>query len=360
MPELARVLTDFAAALRAQGLAADPTRVGLLLRAVALVDPLDVAQVRAASRTIMCSQREHPAVHDRVFDRYFGLAGRRLPRSTPDEVRVPTAQEGAGGQDGEEGAGPIVPQARAARTELLRHVDLGASELAGEALALMERLELRSPRRRSHRVRPAPRGTPDERRTLRLLARGRELDRLPTARPRVRRRPVIVVADVSASMDEWLPALLRFMQRAVVEIDARAFALGTRLTHLSPRLTGPGGVAAAQRAIPDLASGTRLGDGLHELVDSRWREAVRGSVFVLISDGWERGDCAGLEAAAGRIGRLARHFVWINPRAGRTGFAPEIRGMRIAQRYSDALIPATTVADWQRACTHIAMEREMR
>lgn len=354
-----RTLTDtfltLGARLRAAGLPADPDAVRSLIKAAACLDPLDPQQVRAASRALTCTRPEHLRLHDAIFDAVFGFAGRQGAEEPSIDVEYPRPEmsiEGAGGEASE--------ITEAGRTEHLRHVDLGFED-GSEAAALIDGLVFRPPRGLAHRTRPGRTGIVDAPRILRRLIRSEEISAIPRRRSLHRWRPVTLVADVSASMTVWREPALRFLARGSAALGARCFTTGTRLTRVDGRSRAAGwdgrggnGVAAALGEVLDAGAGTRLGDSLTELICGRMKDLVRGSVLVVISDGWEHGDCAELDIACARLARLSQRFLWVNPRAGRAGFEARTRGLAVAAAHAEAMLPATTVAQWQNVADLIA------
>ncbi|MYM18521.1 VWA domain-containing protein [Brevibacterium sp. 5221] len=358
VPELAGVLAAFAGDLRRAGLPAPPSAVADLQAAVAEVGPLDRARVCAASRAVICRDPEQLAVHDRVFARFFASGAPPFVRSRA-QVEVPEPAAAQAGGPPPAGVGTQDMQAGASRREILRRADLGRSELRGEAVELIDEVRFGPALRRTRRLRRARAGRPELRRVVRQLLRSEELERLPRRAPAQRARRVTVICDVSASMEQWMAASLRFARRAALETGARCFAAGTRLSEITDMLRSGAAspaIARAREAVPDLGGGTRLGDVLATLL-AEHSTAVRASVVVLISDGWEQGDFAALEAASTRLRRLAHRFVWVNPRSGRAGFSPAARGMRLAAAQAHVLIAGTDVRDWQAAADAISALR---
>lgn len=360
MSDLPTELMHFGSRLRRYGLPAGADRIRTLTSALALIDPLDPTQVRAASRSLICTEQKQIPIHDALFNQHFGLTGRRLTQ-TPHEVSVPTPElsdeSSASDEWGQVDDQTMALQAAASRIELLRTTDLGNGEHAAEAVRLIDGLSFRTPRRSAYTTRRSSIGRIDANQILKTLIRQEELSSLPRSTRRERDRDVTIIVDVSASMKQWLPALIRFLARATPRLKARSFTVGTRLTRVDQHFSAPLAereLRAAQATIPDLAGGTRLGEGLLSLLNGGHREAIRGSVLVLISDGWEQGDCTELRTACARLGRLSYRFIWVNPRAGRAGFTPEVRGMRIAEEFAQVMLPATTVDGWQAVAQNIA------
>jgi uncharacterized protein with von Willebrand factor type A (vWA) domain len=270
----------------------------------------------------------------------------------------PEAQDGA-----EAETIPIVP-VRWSRAEVLRHHDFAAythAELA-EARQLMADLRLAGALRRSRRRRPThrERGRPDLRRTVRrsLRSAGEPIDRAFSA-PSRRPRRVVLLCDVSGSMEPYARAFLRFVQAAVVGHGrVEAFAMGTRLTRITRELSSRDPDAALQAAtarVLDWSGGTRLGEGLRAFND-RWgmRGMARGAVVVILSDGWDRGDPDELAEQVRRLQRVAHRVVWVNPLKARPGFAPIARGMAAALPYVDELVEGHSLASLEELAEVIA------
>jgi uncharacterized protein with von Willebrand factor type A (vWA) domain len=325
MSDAVAVLAAFGRALRAEGLPVGPGRVASFCRAAALLSPGDLYW---AGRATLVARRDQIPVYDRVFRSFFGgdeaqaASQRRRPADTvvvEDEVAL---------------ASPI---------ELLRRKSFARcspDELA-QLAALMERLRLAVPARRSRRVAPARSGLPDLRRTLRRSFRtaGEPLERRFRARRR-RTRRVVLVLDVSGSMADYSRALLVFAH-AALRTDRRweAFCFGTRLTRVTRALAVSRPDEALERAaeeVVDWNGGTRIGECLKALLDEYGhRGLVRGAVVVLCSDGLEVGDPDLLAEQMARLSRLAYRVIWLNPLKGDEAYEPLARGMNAALPYVD-------------------------
>jgi uncharacterized protein with von Willebrand factor type A (vWA) domain len=151
-----------------------------------------------------------------------------------------------------------------------------------------------------------------------------------------------MLLDISGSMEPYARAFLQFLESGVGGAHAEAFVFATRLTRLTPALRGRHPQAAIERAAataPDWSSGTRIGAALKEFNDRYGRRGMaRGAVIVILSDGWEHGDPAGVGREMERLGRLAHRIVWVNPRAASREFAPLAGGMAAAVPHVDALL----------------------
>ncbi len=226
---------------------------------------------------------------------------------------------------------------------------------------LFELLVPRVGQRRTRRYHPSNRGPVDLSRTVReVLRHGGEPSELARRQRRRKPRPLVVLIDVSGSMEPYADALLRFAHAAVRSAPFRTevFTLGTRLTRVTRELrrrNADNALAAAGRAIPDWSGGTRLGDMIKAFLDL-WgqRGVARGAVVVLCSDGWERGDPTLLGDQLGRLARLAHSVIWVNPHKGRDGFAPATGGMLAALPHIDALVAGHSFAALQELAAAIS------
>ncbi|MCA1720751.1 MAG: VWA domain-containing protein, partial [Actinobacteria bacterium] len=318
--------------LRAAGVAAAPDRVHATVGALTALDASRRDDVYWAGRLALCGSAEDCRRYDAVFDAYFGdrpgqlVRRQRLLVPRLQLVSTDDAAEGADEQEDVTGSA----SAAASREEQLRHRDvsrLTAQERA-ELHRLLARLRLPGELRRTRRQRPASRGAVDRTRTLRAWMRaGGEPSDLRRRAPRAQPRRVVLLLDVSGSMERYAGALLRFSHAAARRSADRTevFTLGTRLTRVTREMARrdvDGALAAVAEAVPDAGGGTRLGLLLKEFLDV-WgqRGTARGAVVVVLSDGWERGDAALLGAQVQRLQRLAHRVVWANPRKAAPGYA---------------------------------------
>ncbi len=248
---------------------------------------------------------------------------------------------------------------RASPVEVLRHKDFALCSDAelDETRRMMSDLQLAGALRRSRRLRPIrhrhrPGSRPDVRSTVRRSVRAGGEVVVPTRRgPSERPRNLVLLLDVSGSMDPYARALIRFAHAAVAgprRSRVEVFALGTRLTRLTRALSSRDpdeAIAAAAAETIDWSGGTRLGDGLRVFND-RWgiRGLARGAVVVILSDGWDRGDPSALAEQMARLRRVARRIVWVNPLKASEGYAPLARGMAAALPFVDDFVEGHSVA----------------
>jgi uncharacterized protein with von Willebrand factor type A (vWA) domain len=209
----------------------------------------------------------------------------------------------------------------------------------------MSRLQIVTPARRTRRYEKGRHGQRiDMRRTLRdSLRTGGDPIRLARRHRRVARRRLVLLCDISGSMEPYARAYLQFLTSAAGSgPNAEAFVFATRLTRLTRALASRSPERAIQRAAaaaPDWSSGTRIGDALKAFNDRHGRRGMaRGAVVVILSDGWERGDPEHVGEQMQRLARLAHRIVWVNPRVSARGFSAQAGGMMAALPHCDAFV----------------------
>ncbi|HLM29847.1 MAG TPA: VWA domain-containing protein, partial [Acidimicrobiales bacterium] len=265
--------------------------------------------------------------------------------------------EGSSAEGGDDDRPPgDVRTVRWSAIEVLRRKDLAecTPDELEEAHRLMADLRVHAVLRRSRRRHPTRRrrGHPDLRRTVsRALRTGGEVVRPAASERGERPRRLVLLLDVSGSMEPYARGLARFAHAAVASRrrgQVEVFALGTRVTRISHELATHDPDAALRRAstvVADWAGGTRLGDGLRTFND-RWgvRGVARGAVVVVLSDGWDRGDPAVLGTELARLRRVAHRLVWVNPLKASPGYAPLAQGMAAALPHVDEFVEGHSIA----------------
>jgi uncharacterized protein with von Willebrand factor type A (vWA) domain len=378
--------TGLGIALHTAGLPVGPDRCERLARAVTVMGATSVAELRACALATMVSDPAQMPTFDRVFAALFGgpspfrnqvpptgpafqraeADGRPQPAQAPEGQVDPSQLSGwhvsdavPAAADGDEplAEGPALRRVASA-TERLRGRDfteLSPGELR-QLVTLMREMTLAIPPRRTRRYRPARDGKrPDLRRTLRLARRsGGEAIRFARRAPRVRPRRLVVLCDISGSMEPYARALLMLLYvlnaSQVRAGDGRGpnrtevFSFATRLTRLTPALAAASPdtmLAKAGEAAPDWSGGTRIGAAVKEFNDRYGcRGMARGAVVLIISDGWETGEPELLGEQMARLSRVAHRIVWANPRTQSPRYRPEVGGMAAAWPYCDAVVSA--------------------
>ncbi len=344
----------FVVMLRQAGFRIGLERTRRFLDALALVGFEDSDGVYWVGHATLVSRPEQRPVYDAVFADWW--LGRRSPEvDTIAETLTmtlamddPDAPPPAPDDGDEPQADDDILMVRFSPTEVLRHKDFAAYSMAelAESRALMSRIKLVGAPRRSRRMRPSGgRGTrPDLRRTVRDAIRsGGEPVRRRFVEPGTRHRRLVLLLDVSGSMEPYARALLRFVHAAVVgRAKVEVFTMGTRLHRITRELSTrdpDSALAAAGRTVDDWSGGTRLGDVIGAFND-RWgvRGMARGAIVVILSDGWDRGDAAIMSEQMARLHRVAHRVVWVNPLKASPGYQPLAAGMAAALPHVDRFI----------------------
>lgn len=322
----------------------------------------------AGRATLVRRPEDHP-LYDRAFAVFWERRAALVAADDEaDPVEVTLAvDDDPGGDDAEVDSasdGPEI-QLRFSAVEVLRDKDFAtySDDEMAEAQAWMARLRVAAAMRPSRRLISARRlrGRPDVRRTVRdALRSGGEPVRRRHLMPGERPRRLVLLVDISGSMEPYARALLRFVHAAVAgRRRVEAFTLGTRLTRLTRELSSRDPDQAlndAAASVKDWSGGTRLGEGLREFND-QWgvRGMARSATVVVLSDGWDRGDPAVLAEQMARLHRVAYRVVWVNPLKVTAGYEPLARGMAAALPHVDAFVEGHSLAALERLAELIAV-----
>jgi uncharacterized protein len=336
--------------LRDAGVPITPGRSAGFAEALTLVRPISRRRLYWTARAVFVSDPAQVDAFDAVF---FSVFGRGVDEDDDSEENIATrpvdwrTSPSTSDESDEDPAELEVPSLIASDDERLgqKNFDqLEPHELA-QLYRLMSRLQLAAPPRRTRRYEKGRRGEHiDLRRTLRASLRtAGDPIRLARRHRRVTRRRLVMLCDISGSMEPYARAYLQFLTCAAGSgPNAEAFAFATRLTRLTRALASRNPERAIQRAAetaPDWSSGTRIGDALREFNNRHGRRGMaRGAVIVILSDGWERGDSMLVGREMARLARLAHRIVWVNPRVSAGDFSAQSGGMRAALPYCDALV----------------------
>ena len=363
MPEadLLQRLGAFARLLHDAGMEAGPRRLTDATRALNHVDLRQQADFRNALRAVFVSRKDEIPTFEAAFDIFWAPAdprasagvipgrGRSLPMS-PERAKVWAAALGlSSSQLNREQDPTTVPASSSGYSaeELLRHKDFEAMtwQETEQVRRLLEQAPWRVSQRKTRRLRPARSGRIDLRRTARHAIRSSgELVRLFRRRPRLRRRPLVLVCDVSGSMERYSRLLMIFAHAIARREDLEAFVFSTRLTRITRLLRQRDldrALASVSKGVHDFSGGTRIGDALADF-NRRWARRVlgHGAVVIIISDGWDRGDPTQLAAELIHLRRSAHRLIWLNPLLGSEGYQPLTRGMAAALPFCDDFLAA--------------------
>ena len=359
-------VVTFGRVLREAGFEIGPGRSTDAVRALGAVDLARHDDVYFSLRQTLVSRRDELAVFDRAFDAWFLRAPVRPASGEQAPEPMLRLVEGAasdGGDGGDEERDDDALEVGASGQELLRDKDF--AELSDVELVrlreLIERIARTRPLRRSRRTRRDSLGEGvDVRGMIRRSLRtgGDPVDRPLRARKKVPRR-LVLLCDVSGSMDSYARALLLFLHAAVgAGRGVEAFAFGTRLSRLTPDLATRDPMAALARCteeVVDWGSGTRIGASLREFNEVWGRRGLsRGAIVVVVSDGWEREDPGLVGREMARLARAAYAVIWVNPLKGNPDYQPLAGGMRAALPCVDRFLAGHNLRSLEELATVLA------
>jgi uncharacterized protein with von Willebrand factor type A (vWA) domain len=367
-PALENLLV-FGRLLRDLGLDVDPGRMIDVASALQLVDIAIREDVYHTCRTLLVTRADQIPVFDRAFHAFFArldaasrspaghlpahdsgritgepLLGSLAGIAAPDATEEPSTEWGMWSD-----AGGLADKDFAAFTE--EEMALGR--------AALERLRWDAGLRRTRRWTPGRGPRVDLRRAIaRSLRTGGEIVSLPRRHRRSRPRTLVVLCDVSGSMERYSRMLLHFshsLMRKHRQVEVFLFSTQlTRITHDVQAKRLDAAVSNVSRAVPDWSGGTKIGEALAQF-HQRWARRVlhRGPVVLLISDGWDRGEPSILRDQVARLQRSSHRLIWLNPLIGTTDYAPLTRGLQAALPYVDDFLPVRTLNDLGDLALHL-------
>jgi uncharacterized protein with von Willebrand factor type A (vWA) domain len=343
-------LVALAGVLRAGGVRVGTGELESAARAMAAIDPSQRGDVYLALRAVLCSRRTDHPVFDSAFSAVFGDA---TTEPGPDSTGMPPGSElvvpraaAPPPQDAQPNriSESEVRPAAYSEVELLRdkdfahYTDIERAQARRIIMSLAQHMPMREARRTRATRRRGVR--PDLQATVRAALRygGEPLDR--RWREHVQGpRKLVLVCDVSGSMAPYARILLQYLHAAVAtHRRVEAFVFGTRLTRVTHELgirDPDRALERASAAVVDWSGGTRIGDAISTLNRVHGRRLGRGSVIVILSDGWDRGDPALLGAEMARLRRTAHRTIWLNPLKAAPDYEPLARGMAAALPHTD-------------------------
>lgn len=372
--DLTEHVVAFVRALRGRGVPAGPQEAADALRALAAIDVADRRECYLALRTVLTSRQEEVAIFDDLFAQFWNPPAdslHRLPAPAPQELPRP---EGDGQMpapallewlDEALGAEGDTPSPAYSPIETLTRKDFSTfsadelDEMVRLVVAIARRVATRLSRRthqvpHSHRV--------DLRRTIRhSLRRGGEIIDLAYLRRKIQKTRVVLLADVSGSMDLYSRFLIQFiyaLQHALGQVET--FVFSTSLTHVTEALSESNlrrALDEVARRVPDWSGGTKIGQSL-QTFNIRYGDLVTGrTVVIIISDGWDTGEIEVLRESMETLRRRAGKVIWLNPLLGSPGYEPLCQGMRAALPYIDVFAAAHNLDSLRRLERHLAVRR---
>ena len=364
---------QFGRLLRASGIDVHHGRLLDALRALACVGIRSRGDVRATLRSLLVHRHEDMARFDRAFDQFFrvhrapasglplfslGERPRVVARITPG-TSLPVEVEGATQSRASSADRAVGAWSAHGVSRTKSFAEFSDAELE-RAREILKTLPGRVSLRRTRRWQRAPSGAVDLGPVLRRnLTRGGDLLDLPRRRRTVMARPLVLIADVSGSMERFSRAMLHFVYGlAHSGTRVEAFVFATRLTRVSRQVSERRGVQALARLardVEDWGGGTRIGEALRTF-NIRWARRVmrNGPSVLLVSDGWDRGDPELLRSEVARLRRNCRRLIWLNPLLGDAHYEPLTRGMQAALKYVDDFLPAHNLMSLEELSEHLS------
>jgi uncharacterized protein with von Willebrand factor type A (vWA) domain len=373
MSQLLDNLLAFGRILRREGIDVHPGRVLDVVEALGHVSLAARDEVYHACRALLVHRHEQLAVFDRVFEAFW-RRHRQLdvridtpfdePRASPDAIEVVLVPDEAYDAAGDsEGNVPAPKRGLKIWSDQGGVADKDFAALTPDEIVdarkALSRLAWNPGMRRTRRWIRGRGARIDLRRAIAgSLRSGGDVVTLPTRTRRLRPRPLVLLCDVSGSMEGYSRMLLHFAH-ALTSRHRRveAFLFSTQLTRITRQLCArrpDEAIAAVSRSVPDWSGGTRIGGALTEF-HRRWGRRVLngGPVVLLISDGWDRGDPEVLGAQIARLQRRCYRLVWLNPLIGTAGYSPLTRGLEAALPYVDDFLAARTLRNLADLAVHL-------
>lgn len=361
VPDVDTVLTRnwlrFGGILRGLGFDAGPARMLPFLTALTVIDISRSDDLRSAVHAHFARRRDDRPILDRALLLFLtSHTPRPAPGAASDARRADRNAYATQLRvlDEAEDAGDVDPLEVAAysRAEVLRHKDFAAltEEEVREVRQLIAAMRIPAARRRSRRYQRGGSARVDLRRLLRTSLRfDGEPMLLSWRSPRIKPRPLVLLCDISGSMERYTRVVLNFAYAA--EHGAKrveAFVFATRLTRITRQLQGQDPDVALDRvlnSVDDWSGGTRIGEAI-ETFNRRFARRVlgHGATVLIISDGWDRGDPAELRLAVARLQRACHRLIWMSPLLGTPDYEPLTLGLQAALPYVDDFLPAHNLA----------------
>ena len=368
----------FGRMLRGLGVEITPTQMVDLVDSLRHVNIGQRQDFKNSARTVLISRREHLPLFDQAFDLFWQARerdallemnlGELLQK--PQEQKIEVYRRSPEKENGEKPPLDEEPEEERVLTysdlEILRQKDF--SRLDQEEMAAVRRMMLKTewrlePRRTRRTVRSTRGDILDLRRTVRQnLRHGGELLRLARKERKVKRRPVVLICDISGSMERYSRVLLQFIYVVTSHLDrVESFVFSTRLTRITRELRRRNiddALREASAVVHDWAGGTRIGEAIKSF-NYEWARRVlgQGAIVMIISDGWDRGDIELLEREMDRLHRSCHRLIWLNPLLGAVDYQPLVRGIKAAMPHIDDFLPVHNLASLEQLAELLAAQR---
>jgi uncharacterized protein with von Willebrand factor type A (vWA) domain len=363
-------LIYFGRLLRALGIDIQPDGISNLVKATAWIPIVGKQDFYRAARSLLIRRQRDLAAFDQAFEKFWQVGAGWKPE-TESGVESQTTIE----YDPHEPETPgsdtvsIAPQIRYSPAEALRHkdfADLDSEELERVKL-LLSKLQWKLGQRHTRRWQRGSGYDIDVRLMLRQsLRHGGEPLQVFRRKHRSKPRRLVVIADISGSMERYSTLLMHFIFGLSQSLDKQteAFVFSTRLTRITRQMLSQdvehvlGGIA---KQVPDWSGGTRIGQALKTFnFDWTRRVLARGAIVLLVSDGWDRGEAGLLRVEMARLQRSSYRLIWLNPLLGSPDYEPLTRGMQEALPFVDDFLPIHNLSSVEQLASRLESLKERR
>ncbi|MCE7983930.1 MAG: VWA domain-containing protein [Caldilinea sp. CFX5] len=374
--QLFRNCVLFGRMLRAIGIEITPTQMVDLVDSLRYVNIGNRQDFKNSARTVLISKREHLPLFDQAFDLFWQVRGRntllemdlgQLLQQQQEPQKLEVYRRSPLDDNKQPPPADQEPEEERVLTysdqEILRQKDF--ARLDAEEMAAVRRMMLKTqwqlePRRTRRTVRTPQGDLIDLRRTIRQnLRHGGELLRLAQKERKLKRRPVVLLCDISGSMERYSRVLLQFIYVVTSQLDrVESFVFSTRLTRITRQLQRRNiddALREASAVVHDWAGGTRIGEAI-KTFNYEWARRVlnQGAIVMIISDGWDRGEIALLEREMDRLHRSCHRLIWLNPLLGAADYQPLVRGIKAALPHIDDFLPVHNLASLEQLADLLA------
>lgn len=354
----------FGRLLRSLGINVTPTQVVDVVGSLNHIHIGSRSDFKNGLRPLLINRREQIPLFDAAFDLFWVAREKddldkleflslQRKRQTPQIEKIKEAGDDQH-DDAEESEEELQETIQTySNVDLLRQKDFARldDDEMERVRKLMNNIAWRLEPRRTRRSEQNPRGNLfDMRRTIRRNIRhGGEILHLLKRKRKVKRRPLVLICDISGSMERYSRVLLQFTYIVSSHIDrVESFVFGTRLTRITRQLRHRDvnhALSEASRVVNDWAGGTRIGESIRTF-NYRWARRVlnQGAIVLIISDGWDRGDVEVLEKEMDRLHRSCHRLIWLNPLLGDVDYQPLVRGIQAALPHVDDFLPVHNLA----------------
>ncbi|HZD09868.1 MAG TPA: VWA domain-containing protein [Candidatus Binatia bacterium] len=374
--QLLHNLVLFGRLLRRLGIDVNPGRMIELVQALDYVNLARRDDFYHTIRSLLVHRHDQLPLFDRAFELFWrrhnvdgfdvelfdAVSAKRSPKLQLAHQILAKESEHASAEPEDELDEVIEIVQSYSERERLREKDFGelTKDEVESVRRFMSELVWQLGQKRTRRFRRGRSARLDLRRLMRRNLRfGGELLELPTRQQKVKPRQLVIVADVSGSMQNYTRLLLYFVYSLLEGLSQKveAFVFSTRLSRITRELRSrelDEALERVARSVPDWSGGTRIGDAL-KVFNFRWgrRVLAGGAVVILISDGWDRGDPELLAEEMARLQRSCHRLIWLNPLLGSPAYEPLTRGMQAALPYVDDFLPVHNLASLEDLGRHL-------